>query len=409
MLVAVARIQDVTEGHSEYIIQRPFSSQGLEKALYKRSLLPRLKISQELLIEHRSSSIFNRLVFRSFGDFRKQRPLTVKYYRDFLVKGIKMVPPSVLPYELLYCIMDVFDAASPEGRLSLFACSYANRALSTICQERLFRNVEISYRLFRDDNFHLVFRDDERTTGHKFLDFLAGSPHIGPYVQNFTINAMKPSGRPMSFASSGLSDTSSNTPSFSLYKIVPRLRNLKGFIITHTDGYYFCHWNAVEQRTKTFFISIVPLLTKIDLYLFVHLPLSMFSNSTNLEELRVSYLDMDREDVTPPSVSKVKLQALEVGYPAGEREPWTPWFNMPRLPLDVSKLRKLKLSDPYCPVLDIDETLKLCSETLEELDFHLAIYGVPLMPCCVFFTKDQCSQLTVGKPPIWVCFAIYVI
>ncbi|KAF8874961.1 hypothetical protein CPB84DRAFT_558468 [Gymnopilus junonius] len=79
---------------------------------------------------------------------------------------------------------------------------------------------------------------------------------------------------------------------------------------------------------------------------------------------------------TPQSASgKVMLKILEVGFPALGNHPMAPWFQMPYSPLDVSQLRRLTVSDPYCPVSHIDDILVLCSNALEELDFQVDLFA----------------------------------
>lgn len=286
----------------------------------------------------------------------------------------------VLPRELFYRIINAIDAGSPEGRQSLISCSYTDRALSVISQERIFRNVQISYVIWITQGNDKTLLDYEGTTGHKFRDLLAGSPHIGPFVQNLTIKMLSIR-RFNSATLAKYSKTSSKTALFSLYAIVPQLRNLKGLILPNSINHVM--WSSVEEHAKAFFTSIIPTLTKLDLLYFTHLPLSMFYGRDNLEELHVSSLYMDTTQTSQTAIRKVKLRVLEVANLGVGNKPDSLWFTMRNSPFDISQLRSLKLSDRSPWLSEINEMLTLCSHTLEELDFHPPPYRAPSKSCCV--------------------------
>ncbi|KAF8874962.1 hypothetical protein CPB84DRAFT_558463 [Gymnopilus junonius] len=168
--------------------------------------------------------------------------------RALTVKNVffRLMDSLMFPRELQYAVINAIDISSSDGQHSLVNCSYANRALSVICQQRIFEYVEISYVAFDAEDIGVILHDDERTTGHKFLNLLAGSPHIGPYVRNLTMRTLPHRGRPKS---AKYSTESSNTPFFSLYAIMPQLHNLKGFITSPADLY---PWHSFEGRTKNF-------------------------------------------------------------------------------------------------------------------------------------------------------------
>ncbi|KAF8869731.1 hypothetical protein CPB84DRAFT_962199 [Gymnopilus junonius] len=239
---------------------------------------------------------------------------------------------EVLPLELLFHIIDSIDSSSSEGRQSLSACACVHHALLIICQERLFRDIELSY--FLNDDHKIVFCDGQGTTGHKFLGLLAASPHIGSHVRNLTINVVGGTALPKSF------ELCSTSPSFSFYRIVPQLSNLQGLFAHNRNGFYR---DVFDERTESFFINLAPSLTKLDLFLLPPLPLSIFSNCNRLEELHINGLTMDVAHL-PMNMNKVKLRVLEVSYgPTHDNKPMTPLFSAPSSPLDISHLRSLKL------------------------------------------------------------------
>ncbi|KAF8869740.1 hypothetical protein CPB84DRAFT_1968445, partial [Gymnopilus junonius] len=273
--------------------------------------------------------------------------------------------------ELLFAIITHIDPSSPEGRRCLSACTCTNHALLGYCQRLLFRDVELSYLFLLNEDRRIVFCDDQGMTGQKFLHLLDASPHIGSYIENLTITVEVPTGRRKPFELATPTHESSSSDLFSLYKIVPRLTNLKGFITSHTQR---AHWSVLDDCTKSSFVGLFPLLRKLDLFLLVFLLMSVFSDCASLEELHVWGAETDL-DYLPANVDKVKIRALEVGYgPDPSRKPIAPLFSPPHSPLDISHLRNIKLTDALLPVSDVDDILKLCSNNLQELDLFLALH-----------------------------------
>ncbi|KAF8874948.1 hypothetical protein CPB84DRAFT_1890644 [Gymnopilus junonius] len=192
---------------------------------------------------------------------------------------------------------------------------------------------------------------------------------VGSYIENLTITVEVPTGRRKPFELATSTHKSSSSDSFPLYKIVPRLTNLKR-----------AYWSVLDDRTKSFFVGLFPLLRKLDLFLLVFLPVSVFSGCASLEELHVWGAETDL-NYLPANADKVKIRALEVGYgPDPSRKPIAPLFSPPHSPLDISHLRNLKLTDALLPVSDVDDILKLCSNNLQELDLFLALHAKNVRP-----------------------------
>ena len=278
-----------------------------------------------------------------------------------------MVPP-ILPYDLLFLVIDSIDSSSADGRQSLSAFSLADLNLRTACQERLFREVEITYvgstgSPHTGQGFDLC--DGEYTTGWRFRDLLMESPHIGPYVKKLKI---------LIFASVGPERrlAFSVSPEFSLYAIVPRLPNLKKFLASQ-DGPF--GWYNVGDRMRDFLTTVASSVTELDLLPFSSIPISIFLGSHNLRALGISHLDKGETNSTQGSVAKTKLRELHVGLPLVNNARITTWFNTPRSPLDISELLSLKFSNTVALKANLNGLLALCSSTLRELSFHLDLYG----------------------------------
>ncbi|KAF8869733.1 hypothetical protein CPB84DRAFT_1803569 [Gymnopilus junonius] len=267
----------------------------------------------------------------------------------------------VLPLELLYLIINAIDTSSSNGRQSLSACSYTNRSFTTLCQERFFRDVEISCICLIETDHTLNFADSEQTTSHKLLTLLAASPHIGSYIQNLTVIVSSPRPR-----SSGEHSNTSESP-FSLYTIIPQLPHLMGFLMP-ADG--LLNWANLEDRMRDVLLSVVQRVTKLDLNMLTYVPVSIFSGCSKLQELRISLLLINRTEMASFPMGDVQLQSLEVGVNLRRPRSHALWFKQPSSPINLSQLRRLILSDRWSTVIDeIREILALCSNTFEELDF----------------------------------------
>ena len=283
---------------------------------------------------------------------------------------------AMLPPEILYLIIRELEASAPEDRRALRSCSLANHTLSSISRKRLFQDVDISFAFLQNDHFRFVFYDGFETTGRKFRNLLRRAPHIAQYVDNLTIVALKEGGGPGSPALAGSPNEYSPSPSFSLYEIVPRLVNLKGLFTRSTS----CHaFSLLDDRTGAFFSTISSSVLKLGLDMFVGLPLSMFSSNANLKELRIPSIANCEQD-SLPCAAKAKLRHLEAGSPSSSVESFFSLLNTPSSPFDISHLRSLTVSDPFCSVSALEEVAKLCSNTLEVLDFFLTSPGMIFIP-----------------------------
>lgn len=82
-----------------------------------------------------------------------------------------MASTSILPSELLELVLDNFDVLSPTDRASIINCCCTDFVLRTLCQKRLFREVEISYEL-RQNSQSISLLEDGDPTGRKFVHIL---------------------------------------------------------------------------------------------------------------------------------------------------------------------------------------------------------------------------------------------
>ena len=291
------------------------------------------------------------------------------------------MPCPLLPLELLVLIIDNVDSSSEEGRQSLRNLSLANNALRSICQERLFRTVELYYVTSIDvrDGTTLLFSEDEDNTGRRFLDTLARSPHIGPFVRYLEITTLQLD--PMEFTPPPKSN--SESASFSLYSIVPALPNLKGFSVSKRPPF----WGyAVGEQMEACLSSLASFVTQLELSSLPTLPTSIFSGCRNLRDLSVSSLELGEGDITSrDSMQKVKLRKLELGFCFPADVFATTCFNTPQSPLDISELRSLSLSPiRFLYTTSLNVWLPLCFSALEHLKFAInfrsmfRVYSPPL-------------------------------
>ncbi|PPQ71724.1 hypothetical protein CVT26_007634 [Gymnopilus dilepis] len=284
------------------------------------------------------------------------------------------MPSPFLPQELLFHIIDNVDPSSEQGQQSLRATSLAGHALRIICQERLFQKVQISYVASVDHLRGMIFilSEDERTTGQRFRDVLNRSPHIGAYVQSLTINTSK---KPWSGSLDpedmfGLPKCYSELPSFSLYSIVAAMPNLKKFSVSSSSSKTFFAGNNVGKCMHACLSSIVSRVTDLDLTILPSIPVSIFSGSSSLQDLRVSSLKKSNTLTAQGAVTKTKLRKLMFLFLCPEDRVVIKWLNSPHSPLDISELRSLSGSIiPLYSASILNEWLPLCFSALEELKF----------------------------------------
>ena len=171
-----------------------------------------------------------------------------------------------LPYELLFLVIENIDSSSVEGHRTLSAISLSNRSLRFACQDRMFKDVKISYlgpSFAQDMERGIDFWDGELTTGWKFRDLLFESPHIRPYVERLTITILPSLNRPQGYIASSTSAT------FSLYDIGHLLPNLKKFLTFQTGPF---GWYSVSERIRAFFVTIASSVNELDLRPFRLVP-----------------------------------------------------------------------------------------------------------------------------------------
>ncbi|KAF8874954.1 hypothetical protein CPB84DRAFT_1752831 [Gymnopilus junonius] len=90
----------------------------------------------------------------------------------------------------------------------------------------------------------------------------------------------------------------------------------------------------------------------------------------------MSFLNLDTKKVTQYVADRVKLRSLHIDRcPLVRTGTVASWFKAPQSPLDISELRSLQLTNPYYPVVVVDEILALSSKALENLTLSVDLYG----------------------------------
>ena len=287
-----------------------------------------------------------------------------------------MEPSYNLPFELLDLIIDNVDPSSRAGQSILKVCNLANQTLHSICQRRLFEEISLTYKLGHVEGGTVLY-DDERTTGHKFLNLINTSPHICTYVKKLSIDEL-PREAMLPSDPSRRSWNASDSATFSLYAIISQCKALEAFV----PRCYF-DWNPsrrfIEERTQAFFLQLVRRVKEVDFRTLQYFPITAFSGCHNLERLHITSLgeaEGHNHDTPSPEAKQVHLLSLVLNDVTEDEA--VSWFDSSFSPLNISRLHSLTISLKRRNIPAMEKVVALSSESLENLDLRMNLYRTPV-------------------------------
>ncbi|KAF8882913.1 hypothetical protein CPB84DRAFT_1851099 [Gymnopilus junonius] len=183
------------------------------------------------------------------------------------------------------------------------------------------------------DRIELIIIDDVTRTGSKFRSLITTSPMIASYVRELTLYFRLPRNLVVP------PRLSSRNNGFSLYGILPQLKNLQK--VACPPSLYDHPWSWFEERIQSFLLDMVPNVEELDLSIFKDFPIGAFSACRKLRSLRAHSLKWDPDITNQPSINKVELDSLDIGQKAILTSSTTTCFSSPFSPFDIMHLSSL--------------------------------------------------------------------
>ncbi|KAF8880804.1 hypothetical protein CPB84DRAFT_1851739 [Gymnopilus junonius] len=276
-----------------------------------------------------------------------------------------------LPNDVLETVISNLDTTFVPDRTSLHNLSYTNYILKTMCQKQLFSDTYIVVK-GRRNKTGTYFFEDNTTTGRRFLQLIRHSPHLARYVQVFNLNVY--GGLPPH--NSTVSENSlSNDAAFPLYVILPQLLNIRKFAIRlDSDKVGPPSWSKLDTRLQEFFTDILQRLPQVNLRGYFGLPPSVFANCPALKELHIAR-----------SYRHASVEPADSFF-------MDPWFTPESGVIDLTGLKTLEIQAPVPAIAGI---LRLCSGSLESLDFRVQAAGQSQFN---YSSESQSSESMYGPP-----------
>ncbi|KAF9050292.1 hypothetical protein BJ165DRAFT_1402043 [Panaeolus papilionaceus] len=280
------------------------------------------------------------------------------------------ISDPILPPELILRIVNLLDPDSDDDRLSLTQCTLISKTFRQDAQKQLFSSVRLVYTIGYDpDEGQRRIMAIDTPQSSRFLLAITQSPILATFVLRLFIRLCFKSRLPAT-SKYLYKDAASTQDSSSLPVILPYMSNLEEFTWHNRQC---IRWTVISPVLKASIQAVIQgsNIRKLDMSRTIHMPLSLFCNSSGLQSLKIVNPKQDIMLLTdtrpPPSVALTNLTVNFLPLSNYDIRSLVQFFQNPKCPISLKSLQHLRLTAPEVNEEEVRSMLDICSNTLTHL------------------------------------------